>query len=54
MSNSVDVGRGGAYLALSVEAASALALFQKEEGSTLFLSHLCSDGEANWGELKVQ
>lgn len=28
------------YLALSVDAASALALFQKEEGSTLFLSHL--------------
>ena len=28
------------YLALSDDAASALALFQKEEGRTLFLSHL--------------
>ena len=28
------------YLALSVDAASALALFQKDDGRTLFLSHL--------------
>ena len=28
------------HLALSVDAASALALFQKDEGNTLFLSHL--------------
>ena len=39
------------YLALSVEAASALALFQKEDGSTLFLSHL-RNGEADLDELK--